>query len=216
MENFEDRENFEDKEIEEDFNNEDSKIQDLLTPLKEVEETIDDDFENPIEEEIETDPEIEKEEKKRVKRFSKLGAKGIVKGLDLGNANLCRKLSYSDSALEYRADPEALEDLTEIVEEILPKKKGKDLNIPIWLQLIIFILIAFLPTIFTALSDRTDNKENKKLKEEMKKIKREKKRIKKEMQKLKLEKELKLELEKVNEEPTEEEKMKILTRASEE
>ena len=40
----------------------------------------------------------------------------------MGNANLCRKLSFSDSAEEYRADKEDLEDFQEVLEDAKGKK----------------------------------------------------------------------------------------------
>jgi len=200
---------------EEVFEDNNTKISDLLTPLKEVDESsydnenLDYDNEELENEELKNKNET-KEDKKRFNKLSKLGAKGIVTGLDIGNANLCRKIGHSETAEEYRADSEAIDDLIDVVEELIPKKDGKNLSIPLWLQLIIFILIAFLPTIFAAFSDRSSNKELKEEKKKKKKLKQKNKQLKQEIERRKLENELK---ETINEPITEEEKMQVLTGA---
>jgi len=149
---------------------------DLLTPLKEY------DTDEPIEE-----PEIENsddqnnqteqteentsEQKKRFQRLNSLGAKGIVKAVDIGNANLCSWLACNNDATIYRAEPEAINDLIEVVSEAIPKKVGENLKIPIWAQILIYTLIAFLPVVFAALSDRRKNKEIAQQKKEIRKLK---------------------------------------------
>ena len=157
----------------------------LATPLKEIEEPENDGFddddggggEQPEKpdgnEPDQGEPEETKELKKRFQRLNKQGAKGIVKLLDLGNANLCRKLSYSDNVEQFRADKEDLEDLQEVIKEILPKKNGEELKIPVWVQLIIYILLAFAPAIIMALTERGDNKELKRVQKELDMLKKE-------------------------------------------
>jgi len=203
-------------ETQEEENYENSGLNDLAAPLEEIEEPEyfeeESKFPETYEDEEPNKEEI-KAEKKRFTRLNKLGAKGIVKMLDIGNATLCHKISYSESALEYRADPEAIEDLSEVIEEIIPKKPGKGLKIPLWLQLIIFTLLAFLPSIFTAFGDRSQNRELKEEKEALKKLKKEKKVLKKKLEKMKLEKEL---AEAINGESSEKEKIEILTGEKEE
>ena len=185
-----------------------SGLLDISEPLMEVnepDEHEDYDLDDNLFEDEQSEPTAEI--KKNNKRLSKLGSKGIVKMLDLGNANLARKISFSESALEYRADTEALEDLTEVIEEIIPTKPGKDLNIPLWLQLLIFTLLAFLPTLFAAWSDRDENRAKK----ENKKLKKERKKLKKQIENSKLKAKLKLE-KAIAEKPTEKEKMQVLTK----
>jgi len=156
-----------------DSQNESTEIDDLLTDVSDVLKPTDDNVPEVLET-IEETP----IDNKRNNRLSKTGAKGIVKALDLGAANLARKIALADSATPYRADPEALEDLTEVVKEILPQKAGQALAIPIWLQLLLFTLIAFLPVIITAISDRKQNRTEKEEAAEIAHLKRERKIMK--------------------------------------
>jgi len=184
-----DKEPFDDQFDDDSFDSndlDDDVIAQLSSPLEEITEN-DEDFDDEEPDDLqetkpEETPEETKERKKRISRLSKLGAKSIVKGLDIGNANLCRLIAYSDSALEYRADPEAIEDLTELVDEMIPTKPGQDLKIPLWLQAIIYILIAFLPVLITALSDRRENKQMKEYKNKLKKLKKDNKLLKKQIE----------------------------------
>jgi hypothetical protein len=176
--------NFFDKDKESPGDNDDI-LSKLSTPLQEIEEPDDYGFDDGDEGKGGDDPEksnggetnqdeTEKGElKKRFQRLNKQGAKGIVKILDLGNANLCRKLSYSDDAEQFRADKDDLEDLQEVLQEILPNKGGDKLSIPVWVQLIIYILLAFAPAIITALTERGDNKELKRVQKELDMLKKE-------------------------------------------
>jgi len=166
-----------------DFNANDDILSKLSTPLKAIQEPEIDDYDddgidkgegsgNDSAEDTVTIEE-KQEQKKRFKRLNKLGSKGIVKALDLGNANLCKKIAMSDDATQYRAEKEDIDDLQEVLEEILPNKGGEKLNIPVWVQVVIYILIAFLPSIILAFSDRTDNREVKRLQKELDVLKKE-------------------------------------------
>ena len=168
----------------------DDLLNEIQEPLKHSDEYEPTETEGAPEEAAPS-PEVQKEQKKRFSRLNKLGAKGIVKAVDISAANIARKIAFADSAEPYRADPEALEDLTEILEEIIPSDSvGEKLKIPVWLQLLIYVLIAFLPVMLTALSDRKDNRYIKEHEKELKLLKKEKKILKMQLQREALKKEL--------------------------
>ncbi|GEM_PF-5598525 len=173
-----------------------SETDPLLTEISEDLRQTDDEV--PVEDWTETVAEKSSEEKaadkKRFAKLSKLGAKSIVKVVDLGNAALANKIAFGDDATIYRADPEALEDLTEVIEEIIPKKAGEALAIPLWVQLILYVAIAFLPVLFSALSDRKENKILKAEKSEKRRLKMEKKLIKMQLENKELAEKLKLQV----------------------
>jgi hypothetical protein len=151
---------------------------DLLIAINEDLRPVDDEI---PEDENETDSTAEKSpvdtaaEKKRFGRLNKLGAKSITKGADIAFANIARKIAFADSALSYRADVEALEDLSEVLEEVLPKKPGQELAIPIWVQLLLYFAIAFLPVMFAALGDRSENKQLRREEVEIRRLKKQRK-----------------------------------------
>jgi len=151
---------------------------DLLIAINEDLRPVDDEI---PEDENETDSTAEKSpvdtavEKKRFGRLNKLGAKSITKGADIAFANIARKIAFADSALSYRADVESLEDLSEVLEEVLPKKPGQELAIPIWVQLLLYFAIAFLPVMFAALGDRSENKQLRREEVEIRRLKKQRK-----------------------------------------
>lgn len=170
-------------------NNAEKEFEDsLLTPLLEHEteaETVNVDIED-----IEEKAEPTKEEKKRTGRLNELGAKGIVKVVDIGFANFASYLACTEDTLKYRADEDAIEDLTAVVSEAIPSASGTELKIPLWAQIIIYTLIAFLPILFTAISDRRKNKDMQVYKKEIRRLKREKRILEMQKEQSKLENEM--------------------------
>lgn len=158
---------------------------------------------------VNTEQEIEQkiknpEEKKRFKKLNTLGAKGITRVVDIGIANFANYVAMSEDPSVYRADEEDLVNFTEIVEEVIPDAAdGSGLKIPLWLQLILFFVIAFVPVIFKAFSDRTKNKVLIQQKREIRKLRFEMKALKYKQEKQLLEKELLINIEKSKTENTE-------------
>jgi len=151
---------------------------DLLIAINEDLRPVDDEIpedENETNSTAEKSPADTAAEKKRFGRLNKLGAKSITKGADIAFANIARKIAFADSALSYRADVEALEDLSEVLEEVLPKKPGQELAIPIWVQLLLYFAIAFLPVMFAALGDRSENKQLRREEVEIRRLKKQRK-----------------------------------------
>ncbi|MBR6279383.1 MAG: hypothetical protein IKR41_11615 [Bacteroidales bacterium] len=157
----------------------DSLFDDLATPLKRFEDDTTETDETPEDENSENDGLFEEdnadESPERIKRLNELGAKGIVKVLDIGVANLSSHLAYCDDVSRYRADEDALSDLTEVVSEAMP---GKELKMPLWLQILIYALVAFVPVILLALADRRENKEVFEEKERIRKLEQQIKTLK--------------------------------------
>lgn len=160
----------------------------LLTPLLEH-ETESNDYDYTIED-VDEKKEPTKEEKKRTGRLNELGAKGIVKVVDIGFANFASYLACTEDTLKYRADEECIEDLIAVVSEAIPTASGSELKIPLWVQIIIYTLIAFLPVFFTAISDRRKNKDLQTYQKQIRRLKREKRILEMQKEQSELEKKM--------------------------
>lgn len=170
----------------------DSLFDDLATPLKQFEEDTPDDepAEEPEPEEANDellDDEQENQSPERLKRLNELGAKGIVKMMDIGVANLSANIAYSDDVSKYRADEDALNDLSEVMAEAMP---GQELKMPLWLQIVIYAVIAFLPVVLLAFADRRENKELFEEREQIRKLEKQIQALKLQNKKIELEKNL--------------------------
>jgi len=142
------------------------------------------------------------EEKKRFKKLNTLGANGLVTVIDIGVANFANYVAMSNDASQFRANDEDLENLKELIEEVIPKpKSGAELKIPLWVQLLMFFAIAFVPILFKAFNDREQNRLIAEQKKQLRKVKFQMRALKMEKEKLLLEQELmknKAEFEKQN------------------
>jgi len=168
----------------------------LFDRLSEEKETVNDENEEYTEENTEIDfglpsPVVSKEEKKRFDKINSLGAKGLTRAVDLGIANFAGWIAKTDEIDDYRADQEDLENFQEVLTEIIPKpKSGSEIKIPLWVQLLLFFAIAFVPIMFTAFSDKRKNEQIIEHKEQIRKLEYEMEVLKFQKEKQELENEI--------------------------
>ena len=122
-------------------------------PTPEVPEPDEEELEQEQEEDIFEVPENKKRAVFSIKHFS---ATTIVRGADLAIANLSARViaKQPDKVAEYRADEQALNELEKAVEQALPDTIQWLERQPSFIQILILLLITYLPIIIKAFVDR--------------------------------------------------------------